>query len=109
MTNLMRPGVFNDLVSVPPPTTPPSSSSVLKSSACFRPAGAVPVPVPGRAEFGEQPGGLEGPAVSGNQRISAAGTEPHHREPGVAHVDATLAQSGSRAAHSGAVAALRLG
>ncbi|CAG04747.1 unnamed protein product, partial [Tetraodon nigroviridis] len=88
MTNLMRPGVFNDLVSVPVHAPRVRLSSFYQRAALAPPAGAVPVPVPSRAEFGEQPGGPESPAVPGNQRVSPAGAEQHHREPGVPHVGA---------------------
>lgn len=47
--------------------------SVLK--LCSVPTGAVPVPVPSRAESGEQPGGPESPAESRNQRLCTTGTD----------------------------------
>lgn len=74
MTNLMRPGVFNDLVSIHVHARHCQQIQACWIT-CLSPAGAVPVPVPGRAELGEQPGGPEISEVSGDQRVSAAGTE----------------------------------
>lgn len=70
------------------------------------PKGAVPVPVPGRAESGEQPGGPESPAESRDQRISTTGTDQHRREPGVTHVD-TVCSGAAAALHCSIISDLR--
>lgn len=77
MTNLMRPGVFNDVVS-----THTDKQHVIEFSYCAQvlkpclpPTGAAPVSVPSRAEPGEQPGGPESPAEPRNQRIGTTGAD----------------------------------